>query len=202
MFPMSSMHGGFIFCNQGHLSPVESLSQSLFNFYFFKGKKPSFTQYPSAGHTEGTGIGGPEPLYWLQNPLSPSTPTNQARQTLISRARYSSQQLSPPGSWPPFPPPCSLRPRGVTVTVTVTGYLFWQHLLKEKRLAGVVVDCSVEIGLICSAIRKRNLTFCHEAASRCCMWLREAIHQCHAWSCLQDVGRDVPSVRAPDCGGK
>jgi hypothetical protein len=26
------------------------------------------------------------------------------------------------------------------------------------------------------------------------------IHQCHAWSCLQDVGRDVPLARAPNCG--
>ncbi len=29
---------------------------------------------------------------------------------------------------------------------------------------------------------------------------RETIHQCHAWSCLCDIGRDVPSARAPDCG--
>jgi hypothetical protein len=57
-------------------------------------------------------------------------------------------------------------------------------------------DRSVEMGLIGSAV----LTFCHEAASRCRMRPREAIHQCHAWSRLRDVGSDVPSARAPDCG--
>jgi hypothetical protein len=60
-------------------------------------------------------------------------------------------------------------------------------------------NCSVDMGLISSAIWKWNLAFCHEAASRCCM-RREAIHQSHAWSCLWNTGRDVPWARAPDFG--
>jgi hypothetical protein len=49
--------------------------------------QPSFTQYPSADPTKGIGIKGPEPLYWLQDPLSPSTPANPARQILICMTR-------------------------------------------------------------------------------------------------------------------
>jgi hypothetical protein len=51
---------------------------------FWIGHEPSFTQYPSAGPTEGAGIGGPEPSTDSKKTLSPSTPANTARQTLIS----------------------------------------------------------------------------------------------------------------------